>query len=616
MKNDTIIRMDKRSILGRMLRHAAGYLGLKRNESPDTSVTLFIKSLSEEIYKLSGEINNIEERLSGSLLDTLSPGIPLLPMPAHCILHAVAEEEEATLSKETLFTAEYKKEANGRQPALLSFYPSCPVKIRQGDIRYIISNGLCYSVDACRTKTLIARSRNTDFSNKKSIWIGLSLGENTNTLDGLSFYFDLPGIPDKEGYLNILQYSAWYLNGKPLTVKQGLHAAEPVRETHASGLFSRLDASAVIDEYVSSLYANRYLTITSDAGISWERTPFPDCLKEYFPSRFTGDFNDPLVWIEIVFPRDFTLAAIESLDVSINAFPVANKTLHTEVTGLNGLLPVIPLVTANNESFISIHSVTDSQGREYCELPYDDSETKTYRTYSIRRGGYERYGKREALEYLANLSDLLENRDSAFFSDTAGDDWAEDIRRQVHRLTGQIKKAVADTRDKAEIQNYIHIDRLDGDEIFFVKYWTTNCAQANDIKQGTWMDCPSADIRIDPGSIFSLSPATGGRRAPQSVERQNLRMESLTQGAVITGYADIQEFCATRFKDTYRSVEVKKGLMPLDYPQYGFACTIDIHLTPRGGLNHSFGEEDKQAVRRLLVKNSPATFNYRIFINN
>lgn len=608
--------MDKRSILDRMLRKAAGYLGLKRNESLDTVVTLFIKSFGEEIYKLSGEINNIEERLSESLLSMLNPDISLLPMPAHCILHAAAEEGEVILSKETLFTTEYKKTANDRQSMPLSFCPTSPAKIRQGDIRYIINNGLCYSVDAYRTKTLISRSRNTDFSNRKSVWIGLSLGENIDTPDGISFYFDLPGISNKEEYLNILQYSAWNMNGKPLILRQGLNVIEPDAKNGAAGLFSPFDVSVIIDEYISSFYENHFLTITSDAGISEARTLFPECLKEYFPSRLMDDFTESLIWIEINFPQSFTSSVIESLSISINAFPVANKTLHIEIIELNELLPVIPLKTANGESFISIHSIIDSQGREYCELPYDDSETKIYRSYSVRRGGYERYGKRDALEYLTNLSNTLENQNSLLFSDSADDDWAADIQQQIYELAKQVKKAVSYAPDKAEIQNYIHIDQLKGNEIFFVKYWTTNCVQANGIKQDTWMECLTSDMHINSDSVFSLSPAIGGRKAPQSVERQNLRMKSLTQGAVITGYADIREFCTTHFKDTYQYMEVKKGLMPLDYPQYGFANTIDIHLTPRSGLNHSFGEEDRQKVKQLLVKNSPATFNYRIFINS
>ncbi len=269
-----------------------------------------------------------------------------------------------------------------------------------------------------------------------------------------------------------------------------------------------------------------------------------------------------------------------------------------------------------NEYFISIHSITDSKGREYYELPFDSKDEKEYRTYSLRRGGYERYNKRDALEYLAGLSNTLDSQYASHQGDTSDDDLTEEIQEQVHQLVRQIKKSVAASKDRAEIQNYVHIDQPENNEIFFVKYWTTNCEQANGIKKETCLDCLSVDARIDSGSVFTLLPAQGGKSAPQSVEKQNLRMKSLTQGAVIAGSKDIENFCKQHFKDTYQAIEVKKGLMPLDYPAYSFVNTIDVFLTPKSGLEHSFDEEDKQSVKQLLEKNSPATFNYRIFINS
>lgn len=609
MKGNTTIQMDKRSILDRMIKVAANYLGVKRNESLDSVVMLFIESLGEEIYKLSGEINNIENRLSETLLNALNPDISISSAPAHCILHATAEETQTTITKETLFTAESK------QSGQLSFYPVCNTKIHKGDIHYIIRNGLCYSVDMHQTKTLIARSRGIESTDKKSFWIGLELDENIHTLEGLSFYFDIPVTTDKDEYFNLLPYTTWRLNGNPVNLKQGIPTIERKTDNAVINTFSRFDISNNLDDAILSLYKEHFLTITDDIDIQREKKVFPEELKSFFPQQFMDDFVKPILWLEITFPWNIKPAIVESMNININAFPVANKTLHSKIVELDEALPVIPMETGNNEYLISIHSVLDSQGREYYELPFESNDEKEFRTYSVRRGGYERYDKRDALEYLSNLSNILENQYSSRFGDSSDNDWAEEIQQQIYDLVKQLKKSIAATKDKAEIQSYIHIDQLKNDDIFFVKYWTTSCEQANNIKQETYMSCALPDAQINSESIFSLSVTKGGKSAPQAVEKQNLRMKSLTESAIITNSNDIERFCKMSFKDTYQKIDVKKGLCPLTYPEYGFINTIDVFLTPKNGLNHLFGEKDEQIVKQLLIKNSPATFNYRIFID-
>ena len=62
-----------------------------------------------------------------------------------------------------------------------------------------------------------------------------------------------------------------------------------------------------------------------------------------------------------------------------------------------------------------MHSVKDSDGKSYHELQYPvPGSTESYGTYSIRKGGCERFDSRSAKELLGYLLDLLDDETHAF----------------------------------------------------------------------------------------------------------------------------------------------------------------------------------------------------------
>ena len=107
--------------------------------------------------------------------------------------------------------------------------------------------------------------------------------------------------------------------------------------------------------------------------------------------------QEKLVWVKIVFPAHFTPEILEELHAGINIVPVENKLLHEQTTSLEDTFRVIPLRTGNYESLLSVHSVKDSDGKSYHELQYPvPGSTESYGTYSIRKGGCERFDSRSA----------------------------------------------------------------------------------------------------------------------------------------------------------------------------------------------------------------------------
>ena len=605
----------KRSIQKRMLRVAATHLGVKRVELLDPLVALFVESLAEETYKLFGEVGNIESRMQEALASMLLTDTSLSAQPAHCILHAAPEMGESTLTKETAFILEDRRQLP-KNVKELTFYPVCHTNIRKGGIRYIIHNGQCHQIENDLEKTPMIRSNNKEFARTNSFWIGLELDETVETLKNLSFYFDFPRVQEKEEQLRLLSFMTWKLNGKELSVQQGLYTIPDNREENVINLFENQKMVEKVDKAILESYDKQFQTITDDVNIVSEKSLFPKELTGYFPKHSTEDLTTPLLWLEINYPPQLKASAIEAMTVCINAFPVANKQLHTKTMDMNSFLQVIPLETDNHESLLSVHSVTDSLERSYYELAFDDTEEKQYKTYSLRRGGYERYSKREQREYLDNLVHLLESRSSVKTEKKADDEKMDALLSEVHGLVRHLKKAISQSKDKTEIQHYILIDEPDGDETFFVKYWTTNSEQANRLGRYTALDCLCPDTSIDAATVFTLSETVGGKYAPQFTNRQTLRRKSQSDRVMLVTNEDIIGFCKAEFGGMLAEVKIAKGITIEEDKGGDFVCTTDIRLVPAKGYKSLLHKRDNKIFEKRLRKRTPETFNCRVFVEN
>ncbi|RJU59737.1 flagellar protein FlgN, partial [Bacteroides sp. AM28-6] len=193
--------------------------------------------------------------------------------------------------------------------------------------------------------------------------------------------------------------------------------------------------------------------------------------------------QDRLVWVKIQFPAHFTAEVLEELHAGINIVPVENKTLHEQTTTLEETFRVIPLRTGSYESLLSVHSVKDSDGKNYHELLYPAKDsTESYGTYSIRKGGCERFDSRSAKELLGYLSDLLDDETHAF--NAVSSIKLQALTIQMEQLMAQMKQTADNMNEFRETPYYLMIDELSGKGQITVKYWTTNCEVGNRIQAG------------------------------------------------------------------------------------------------------------------------------------
>lgn len=613
MSSNITHSMSKQAIINRMLRFATKYWGVKRIELLDPVTTLFIEALAEEIYSVSSEIGNIETRMLNTLTGLIVPDISLSAHPAHCIMHALPQDGRTILSDNIAFTLKNKELLPSRES--LTFYPLRNTVIHSGGIRYMTFNGLLYQIDIDQSKTLISRSRNNTRLSQ-NIWIGIELDETTPNLKDLSFYIDFPNIPNKDELLHLLPHSIWKLNGNRVTIKQGLHTVEDDQINETVNIFDNLTTASNLDNSIWNSYNKYFLTITDSIIAQGQKIEYPNELKASFSSHVFEDFTKPIIWFEIEFPTKINTTMLENILITINAFPIINKNLHTKTAEVHESLPIIPLDTGNHESLLSIDSVSDSQGRIYNELPFTDTDTESFGTYSLRRGGYERYSKREMREYLLALVKQIESLSSVNDEDRVNEnDISNNSTIEIHKLINHIKYLIIKSKEKLDIQYYISIDCLKKSDVFFIKYRTTNCELANNIKQHTIFYCTDTDISLNPLSLFTLSATDGGKSIPSVANIQNLQIKALTTQSILVTNNDIIEYCNKSFGSIISQVEVTKGVMENPNNKQEFLCTKDVLLTPNNDNELQLKDSDIDFFLKNLKANSPETFNYRIIVS-
>lgn len=606
-------KYSKEIIRSRMLKFAAAFWGVKKAENFDPAVKLLIESLSNELYKLNEAFCDIETRLLEKTARMLTPGILVSPTPAHTVVHTSPIEVEYLLRKDTGFYYENHATSKSKKESL-SFYPTCQTTVRNGDVKFLLCDDLLFSVEHDLSKTMVSR---LELKTREAhcVWVGLELDQHITNLKDISFYLNFPNTTDSYEYLYLLSCTEWFLNGKKISVKRGIQDITDNNQNAAMSFFSNYEIANVIDMTTTGLYKNNYLTIAQDVPINEDdRMNIPRHLSAGLPEKAVQTMSTPLVWIKIQFPSNFKNEILEDIQLGINIVPVENKNLCEKNMDVDDLFGLIPLTTENNEHLLSVYSVTNAKGHPFHELLYNTQKEEHYGTYSIRRGGCERFDSRSAKDLLCYLTDLLSDETSAFGSLPSTK--LHSLTQQMEVLITQMKQAADNIQEYREMPYYVMVDQLKGKDKITVRYWVTNCEHGNDLRAGSAL-VPNVGTYVHPKNLVIVSSTYGGKREPKFDERIDLyRYELTTRDRILTN-DDIANFCKKELGELLDSVEIRDGVAISIMPKEGLIRTKDIYLIPGNELkSQSQGELIKKDLKTKLMDKSPDTFNYRLFFKN
>lgn len=561
---------------------------------------------------LGEDFTAIETRLLEKTARILTPGILTSPFPAHGIVHAYPIEPCYQITRESGMYYESDSLTRKLSTGSVSFYPACDTLLHKADVKYMVCDDLLYRIAPTLEKTMIARTETR--MPPRTVWLGVAVDESISDLEDFSFYLDFPNLMESYEYLLLLPCTEWSVEGKPVVMERGIHERTTIPEEPTRAFFQNYDVMSVIDREVMDIYSKHFLKVSQSFPFdsSWKKN-LPDILRSCFKEAVLEKMQDKLVWVKIQFPAHFTPEVLEELHAGINIVPVENKTLHEQTTPLEDTFRVVPLRTGNHESLLSVHSVKDSDGKTYHELLYPEKDsTESNGTYSIRKGGCERFDSRSAKELLGYLSDLLDDETHAFHAVSSIK--LQALTTQMEQLMAQMKQTADSMNESRETPYYLMIDQLSGKGQITVKYWTTNCEVGNRIQAGVNLS-PNATTYLDSKTLALVSTTYGGKQAPKNREQIDIyKYGFISHGRILT-QNDIASFCKKELGELLVRTEIRNGVEISPMPHEGLVRTKEVHLILGTKLDEPSQEKQiKDNLRTKLSACSPDTFNYRIFI--
>ncbi len=624
------ISLTREAIATRMFRNAAKHWGISdaNVENFDPLVRMLIEACAVEMHRISNQIETVQERMIEKLAGLLTPQVFVIPKPAHGVLHARSMEVECTLSNKMQFYHQKKvaSKSNAELKEDIYFSPSGQYKGVDGDVKYIVTGNYIYGINGdYLQKEILATTPNS--LSYRTAWVGIDISSDIEDITGLSLFFDLKNIPEKDKYMSLVPFTHCSVNGTPVLFHKGIfNNVADSQNIRFNNSMEELYVNNRMEHMVEDYYKNQFITVgkentflqkISKSGI---KQKYPVEFGETMGSKELQLFKTELVWVKLVFRPEFTTDVLEDLTIAINCFPVLNRHLNNTTYRLQSFFNIIPLTS--NEQFLSIDKVEstlpEAKGdKEYKYYSFDQFDKSEKGTYAIRQGDLERFDSRNAMEYMNYLVDLLRDESRAFAA--LGQDFIATLIKNLNQNIAQIEQKIKlNAVALNSIPAYLLINPIAEGDTVFTQFWTCNGETGNGIRSGTKMELYEGSVLKREGIVL-MTTTTGGTNKLKNTETLPAYKSVLISRGRIVTQEDIKAFCYYYLKDkaAVRALEVKKGVGISTKPQEGLIPTVDINIITV--KNEQLGPEEWEAIKHELLVSleaqSAVDLNYRVFVN-
>jgi hypothetical protein len=609
---------SKEELKSRMLRHISAIWDVKNTETLDPLVKILIESLAGELQKTHNEINNFESRILEKIAVMMTPGVLSAPYCAHAIAYARPAEPVQTITPFTHFLYVKKAASLKEKNQEIFFSPVNSVQLVDASLSYVVAANTVFAIDANLQKNMMMHGKN-NAGRRNEIWLGLQVNKEISTIDKLRFYFDIKNTENKYQLQSLLQLSKWYIGATEIQTTRGvIYEYDEEQQQKRESIFAEYDTMHLIEQEVKQLYNNHFITLSDEEqrlNVNDHKKLYPDEFKEWFSPNELTKFNKELLWIKVAIGTFIDERSIFDLFVSVNAFPILNRSLKNIAHRFKGITNIIPVKTELQEHFLCVRSVKDLKGKSYEQIPFAQSNTEAG-TFSVRKGGIERFDTRSAKEYLNYLIELMRD-ESAIFS-SYGQDAVTSLIKDMERILVQIEQRIRQNEFyNADMHHYITLGMMENQNTVNVEYWITNGAFANSIPTGGHLSLyEGTEVKLN--SILLLSTTNGGKKSIElSRHMDAYRYALLTHNRLVT-VEDIKAFCMYELGDKISGVEIKKGVMRSNNPKEGLVRCIDIILQRKDDDEQNSMEEWDllfKEVKSKLELRSAMNANYRLLLS-
>lgn len=602
-----------------MLRNAMDFWGNTNVNDMDPLVKLLIEALSTEIFNVSNDVKNLENRVLNKISRILASDYLTSDLPAHGILKGqpIESKEILRINNHFFYRRPQANETPGQRhhEADVFFSPAGNVKVLNAAIKYTATGKHLYEHQDASQKNVLMNAQQNQGIGNNALWIGIACGEGLTDITDLTLFFEWPDYTSSDDLYTLLSVVKGFTEDhKELELLTGLKYHNE-QATESRPVFYEQNIINLITRDIKEYYNNRFITITGN-----ELTNIMPGVKMY-PAEFADVFSitdlnrlKPCFWLKLTFPAAMSASAIDELQLSLNCFPVINRRLYEQKYRLKDTNNIIPVKPANNERFLSVKDLFDDKNIHYSEIPYTQAEHNYEGSYSIRNGGAERFDSRSAHQLIEYLFELLRDEKAAFAS--YGGDFLSGMLKTLEQNLSLIERKSRSTKDKAGAFNYLIVKPANKATMAYLQYWTTLADAANNIRRGSKVQ-QFEMLKLKDESLKLMTTTTGGRNSLGATERIQAYKYGLTTKDRIVTQADLISFCYYELGNKITDVKISKGVVVSQNPKEGFLKTIDIYLKPVDNLRLSAEEWDMLLglLKSKLTSRSVINSNYRFFLN-
>lgn len=614
------------AIRNRMTEHIMHLWGVKDIGSLDPFARLLMDTLANELHKISHEFLNSEADLLSRLSALLTPDLLTLPRAAHGVVQVQPAEPMAYMvATESLFISKRFAskpygELDTRHDIFLSAVDT--VKVLHGRVAWLATGDTLYKSQQAPN---IGKNRHSAMMPGRklpshTIWLGLHLHPDLESLDRLGFYMEMPYVDDANSLFKLLHLSRWSLNGETLDVRPGLcYEPEPghfdSEEEKQPHLLSSLNLDYITEKDVKNIYHNRFMHLrqTGLRDLAALVVPYPAEFANCLPEAVLAELSEqPSLWIKVSLPANFNEGVLSQVNVCINALPVLNRRLHRLLYRARVMQNILPLPVGPREIFMTVRSLVDSQNRVFSAYPlrYEDHLNPGH--YTVRRNGIERYDERDAREQLHNLTEVLRDEAVAFAS--YGHDNVQMAAQQLGQQIQNLERLLTNEQGVArELPHYLLVYPYVDFDTLEATYWTTDGDEGNNILKGTLLQSYNINSLIN-GQTVMLTTTTGGQnRQPSTSQLAAYRYALMSRDRLVTN-EDIRSYVLLELGDLISQVDIQKGVIASESAKQGFVRTLDVRLTPASTcmLNEEEWKQLSDDLLTKLISRSGQVDHYRI----
>ncbi|WP_322545180.1 hypothetical protein [Elizabethkingia miricola] len=609
--------MKQDHIKERILRRAArmwGYNELETDISFDPVISLLLSACASELEKLYFELEGSQARIVERVLEVIFPEEISEAIPARTLLQINPLENKTKISIYNSFKTTIRKQ-NLNNPSEntmkeIYFTPCLGVNLTTAKIRYVAYGDTLNHTESFFFDNIIGNAQKKLPS--RELWLGIHSPGKEDLEDPL-FFITINNMHNKELFFHYLKQVKVYSSGKEHILEKGYNLENEglYLDNIITKNYSNLDH---INNEVNQYYQGNFFTLKSKIGFGEEAHPV-ELFTEYFPNHKVAK-EDDIIWLRFKFPEVITTNILQDVRFALNCVPAINIRNYQFTKRIKERLNIIP-IEINDEHFLDLDYVSEGKSGEKLNVGNYEIESEGITTI-LRKGGISRFDKRNAIELLDYLLELIKDETAALSS--VGGNSTIEILKQINQNIASLHEMAREKKIMQIGNPYLIISskNKDVDMDCDISYWLTSAEEGNDIRPGTILNGADNDRSYSwIANAVILQTSVGGRKklSPQD-KILEYRDALLTRGRIVA-IADIKAFGMNHFKETITGIEIKKGTKKEVYLKSGFSRTIDIFLlrNPENIKHIQQTEWDYLCESFLLkLKNKSANlYPYRLF---